>query len=199
MPDSTRTFVAIALPDAVGQRLTKLQSQLAPDLPGVRWTATPPFHVTLAFLGDVEDADLNAVCRGVADASAGFAPLDLRVEGVGAFPDPARPRILWAGLTGPGLEPLAAHQKAVLKAVAAAGYRVSDTRFHPHVTLGRVRPGRGPAPNLSPIVNRYKTWSAGAFTVVEAITFASTLSPDGPIYAPLGRAPLAGRKLESGA
>ena len=199
MPDSTRTFVAIALPDAVGQRLTKLQGQLAPDLPGVRWTATPPFHVTLAFLGDVEDADLNAVCRGVADASAGFAPLDLRVEGVGAFPDPDRPRIIWAGLTGPGLEPLAAHQKAVLTAVAAAGYRVNETRFHPHVTLGRVKAGRGPAPNLSTIVKHYKNWSAGAFTVVEAITFASTLTPDGPIYAPLGRAPLAGRKLESSA
>ena len=76
---------------------------------------------------------------------------------------------------------------------------MSDTRFHPHVTLGRVKAGRGPAPDLTPIVNHYKTWSAGAFTVVEAVTFASTLTPDGPIYAPLGRAPLAGRKLESSA
>ncbi len=194
MPDTTRTFVAVTVPEALGQKLTRLQGQLAPEVPGVRWTATPPFHVTLAFLGDVEDADLTAVCRGVAEASAGFAPLDLRIEGLGAFPNPARPRVVCAGLSGLGLEPLAALQKKVLQAVAAAGYRVSDTRFHPHVTLGRLKTGRGPNPDLTPLLKHYRTWSAGAFTVEEAITFASTLTPDGPIYAPLSRAPLAGGK-----
>jgi 2'-5' RNA ligase len=95
---------------------------------------------------------------------------------------------------GPGVESLSALQKKVAQAVARAGYPPDDSRFHPHTTLGRVKSGRGPAPDLTPLLNHYRTWSAGSFTASECVTFASTLSPDGPVYAPLVRAPLEGRK-----
>src|SRR4051812_527851 len=113
MPDTTRTFVAIVIPEVLGRKLARLQETLAPTVTGIRWAAPEPFHLTLAFLGDVRNADLSAVCRSVADASAGFEPLDLRIEGLGAFPDAVRPRVVWAGLTGAGLEALAALQKNV--------------------------------------------------------------------------------------
>ena len=66
--DSTRTFIAIAVPDLTAAKLVRLQSLLAPDIPGMRWAAASPFHITLAFLGDVAHAQLNEVCRGVAQA-----------------------------------------------------------------------------------------------------------------------------------
>ncbi len=53
MPECTRTFIAIAVPDAVERELARLQDALAPEVPGCRWTSALPFHVTLAFLGDV--------------------------------------------------------------------------------------------------------------------------------------------------
>ena len=53
--------------------------------------------MTLAFLGDVAELDLNRVCQAVAAAAAPFPRFDLRLEGVGAFPEPARPRVIWAG------------------------------------------------------------------------------------------------------
>ncbi len=59
---------------------------------------------------------------------------------------------------------------------------------------GASKSGRGPAPDLTPLLNHYRTWAAGSFTASECVTFASTLTPDGPAYAPLGRAPLGGRK-----
>jgi 2'-5' RNA ligase len=199
MPRTTRTFIAIAIPAPLGEKLTRLQSQLAPSVPGVRWTATSPFHVTLAFLGDVEERDLNNLCRAVAGAVAGIPRFEARVEGVGAFPDPARPRVIWAGLTGPDESPLHELHKAVARAATTAGYRPDDQRFHPHVTLGRMKSDhRGPRPpDLMPILEQYRTWSAGSFTVHEVVTFGSTLTPEGPIYAPLAKAPLSGRKTDA--
>src|SRR4051812_2054458 len=117
MPRTTRTFVAVAVPDALGEKLTRLQQQLAADVPAVRWSAIPPFHVTLAFLGDVDDTALNDVCRAVAEAARPSPPFELRLEALGAFPNANRPRVLWAGVAGPGLEMLQALQRDVAGAV----------------------------------------------------------------------------------
>jgi RNA 2',3'-cyclic 3'-phosphodiesterase len=195
MAKTTRTFIALPVPSVLGEKLTRLQSLLAPKIPAARWSSAPPFHMTLAFLGDVPDNDLNTVCKAVADASLPFSSCELRLEGVGAFPTAARPRVLWAGLTAADLSPLFELQKAIVKRVTEAGYRPDDQRFNPHVTLGRIRSDRrGQDPlNLTTILQPYLTWSAGTFRVGEVITFASTLTPEGPAYAQLARAPLSGK------
>lgn len=194
MPGHTRTFIAVPVPAKLGEKLVRLQSLLAAELEGVRWNSTASFHVTLAFLGDVDHADLNGVCRAVAEAAAPVAPFDLRVAGLGCFPDPKKARVLWVGLTGPGLEPLGMLQKAVARAVANTGCPPEDDRFHPHVTLGRIKVGRAPARDLTPLLRHYQTWSAGAFDVAEAIVFASSLTSEGPVYTPLSTARLEARK-----
>ena len=191
MPGKTRTFVAVAVPEKLGDKLLRLQSLLAPEVPGVRWVAAE-FHVTLAFLGDVADADLNAVCRAVAEAAGPVPPFALRAEGLGCFPGPNDARVAWVGLTGPGLEPLGVLQKRGAEAVARVGCPPADERFHPHITLGRIKHGRGPARDLTPLVRHYQTWSAGSFDVAGAVVYASNLSPDGPVYTPLSIAKLEG-------
>jgi 2'-5' RNA ligase len=193
MAHTTRTFVAVPIPANLGEKLVRLQDLLAAEVSGARWVDRSHFHVTLAFLGDVPDADLNTVCTAVSDAAVGFEPLELRLAGLGVFPNPKKPGVLWVGLSGPGLDSLAALQREVADAVRRAGYPPDD-RFHPHATLGRLKSGRGPARDLTPLLNHYRTWAAGSFTASECVTFASTLAPEGPVYAPLGRAPLEGRK-----
>jgi 2'-5' RNA ligase len=199
MPRTTRTFIAIAIPSPHGEKLTRLQAELAPAVPGARWTMAQPFHMTLAFLGDVADVDLNTLCRAVSEASAAIPRFEARVEGVGAFPDPARPRVIWAGLVAPDPSPLRELQKAVAKAATKAGYRPDDERFHPHITLGRIKSDRrGPRTlDLTPFLEPHGTWSAGSFVVSEVITFGSTLTPEGPVYTPLAKAPLAPRKTDA--
>ena len=152
--------------------------------------------MTLAFLGDVPDNDLNTVCKAVEEASLPFSSFELRLEGVGAFPSPARPRVLWASLTAADLTPLTALQKAIVQRVTDAGYRPDDQRFTPHVTLGRIRADRRGqnSPDLTTILQPYLTWSAGIVHVGEVVTFASTLTPEGPAYAQLARAPLSRKK-----
>jgi 2'-5' RNA ligase len=193
MARTTRTFIAVAVPEPLGQKLTRLQTLLAPELPGARWVETLPFHLTLVFLGDVADTDLNDVCDATTGALSALPSFDLRLEGLGAFPDPVRPRVVWVGATGPGVAPLEALQQKVANAVREAGYPPDD-RFHPHVTLGRLRLGRGVSPDLTSLVKHYRTWSPGSFTVAEAVVFASTVTAEGPHYAALGRVPLKERK-----
>ena len=101
------------------------------------------FTSTLAFLGDVRNRDLNEICQAVAAAAEPFEPFELQLEGLGAFPSLARPRVLWAGVTAPDLKPLLDLREAVVARRREAGYRPDDQRFHPHVTLGRIKPDRG--------------------------------------------------------
>lgn len=193
MPATTRTFIAVEVPSEGRDRIERLRAKLAPDIPGAKWVAKENLHLTLAFLGDVQDADLAAVCRAAASAAAPFEPLELALDGLGCFGSPARPRTLWAGVAGPGLDGLRALQKSLTAAVAREGYRADD-RFDAHVTLARFKPGRGPAPNLTGVLEKNRGWSGGAWNVAEVVTFASTLTPDGPVYAPLATARLAGQK-----
>jgi 2'-5' RNA ligase len=199
MSDYTRTFVAIAIPEPLGRKLAACQTQLAPLAPGFRWTSTQPFHATLAFLGDVSNSDLSLVCDSIAASVGGFRPIELALEGLGAFPSSGRPRVIWAGLTtttaaAGRLDEL---QKAVIKAVARAGYRPDDDhRFHPHITLGRIKGGRARPSDLTAVLERHKHLIAGTFTATEVVTFSSTPGPAGPIYTALGRAPLKCEKQE---
>jgi RNA 2',3'-cyclic 3'-phosphodiesterase len=194
MPQTTRTFVAIALPEPLGQKLARLQTELAPLIPGCRWTASQPFHATLAFLGNVRDRDLNEVCQAVeagviARAESGAVEaLEVRLQGLGAFPTPARARVIWAGMTARDLEPLLDLQQSVVRALSRAGYRPDDQRFHPHVTLGRIKSNRAGGPDVTEVVERFRGWAGGSFTITEITTFGSTLGPQGPVYEPLSRA-----------
>lgn len=196
MAQTTRTFIAAPLPDAIGERLAKLQHRLAPKLPAIRWNDAKPFHLTLAFLGDVPHADLSAICEAVARAARTVRRFELEVAGLGVFPSPAKPRVLWAGLIGPGLESLAQLHKAVVAAIAETGLRPDDPRFSPHVTLGRIKPGGGKSPqaDIPAILEEHRQWSAGTFTVGEVAAYSSTLTPEGPVYVALARGPLASAK-----
>jgi 2'-5' RNA ligase len=193
MPGTTRTFVAVELPEPVRAELRHVQEQLAPEAPGFRWLAeTTGFHLTLAFLGSVPDTNLAAVCRAVVEATKTFGTLALRVEGLGAFPNSARPRVVWAGLGGPGVALLGELRRAIATALANVGHAPADDRFSPHVTIGRVKPGRGRPPDLTAPLGRFGGWIGPAFAVSETVVFASNLGPAGPSYTRLATAPLKG-------
>jgi 2'-5' RNA ligase len=194
MSENTRTFVAIAVPSPQADKLAQLQVELATEVAGCRWVAAMPFHVTMAFLGDVRNRDLNDVCRAVVQGAGTFEPLEVGLQGIGGFPDARKPSVIWAGLTAPDLKPLLDLRAAVARALAQEGYRPDEHRFHPHVTLGRLKPTSRSSSDLTQLFERYRGWSGGTFRVRELITFASTPTSSGPSYAPLGRAALKGEK-----
>jgi 2'-5' RNA ligase len=194
MSETTRTFIAVAVPRKLGLDLAGLQALLAPEISGCRWIESQPFHITLAFLGDVRNNDRDALCEAVNRAAGLFEPFEVSLQGVGAFPSVARARVVWAGVVSPNMNSLIDLREAVVDGISEVGNRPDDLRFHPHVTLGRIKPGRQGKCNLTRLVERYRGWSAGPFSVETVTTFASTLGRDGPIYTPVGHAQLKSQK-----
>ena len=132
-----RLFVAINFPAALRQGLWSATESLRAGTLPVRWVEPEGMHLTLKFLGDVADdrqADLADALRRAAAASRAVT---LTVAELGAFPDPRRPRVVWAGVSPePALELL---QHQVEQAFAPLGFPSEGRPFRPHLTLGRAK------------------------------------------------------------
>lgn len=184
-----RTFVALWLDEPARQALAGLQRELAGELRGLRWVEPAQLHLTLRFLGDTPADRLPGLQEALAFAAAASRALRFTVQGAGAFPGPARPRVLWAGVRGG--EDLAGLRRRVEEAVRGLGWPAENRPFRAHVTLARARDG-GVAGDVAGALARRagRTWGtveAGALVLVR-----STLTPAGPVYAPLASFPLGG-------
>src|SRR3954467_14784444 len=102
-----RTFIAVDVDKSIRERMVSLQETLARSGTDVKWTEPENLHVTLLFLGEVDDREVVSVCRAVTESCAQVAPFAMQVERAGCFPNPRRPRILWAGV-GQGTQELCA-------------------------------------------------------------------------------------------
>jgi 2'-5' RNA ligase len=188
----TRTFIGIDIGAAIRASATALQKELAKTGAEVKWATPESMHVTLLFLGEVDDRDLHAVCKAVTEVAASEPAFTLRVSGVGAFPTPRRPKILWAGITA-GAEPLQRLNAALEERMLALGcYRKEERGYTPHLTLGRVK-GDSDSFALAAELPKRLAWEAGHFAVDEVLVFSSEMERDGPVYTVLGRAPLTGK------
>ena len=137
-----RAFVAILLPDTVRAALGVEIERLRAFGRNVSWVAPDNLHVTLKFLGNVEPARLDDAVSALTVAAAVVAPFELAIVGLGAFPSPTRPRVLWAGLAD-GAGAAAKLARSVDSALAGHGFPPEDRPFAGHITLGRVREPRG--------------------------------------------------------
>ncbi|HLY13701.1 MAG TPA: RNA 2',3'-cyclic phosphodiesterase [Candidatus Limnocylindrales bacterium] len=144
--DGPRLFIALPLPDQARRTIEALVAsvRLAPE-PGVgerrdpkdvRWVRMDGLHVTLRFLGPTEPDRIAAAQAAVEAAAAGSRPFELGLAGAGAFPDTARPRVLWLGLAH-GLEPLADLTQRLARSLADEGWPHDDRPARPHLTLAR--------------------------------------------------------------
>ena len=108
-------------------------------MPGddVRWSRLDGVHLTVKFYGDVDSERLPDIQAGLARAAAQAAPMRLAVEGLGVFPNPQRPQVIWAGLAG-DLSGLHTLQAAVEAEATALGFKAEEREYAPHLTLGRV-------------------------------------------------------------
>ena len=150
------------------------------------WVAADNLHITLKFLGGIEDTRLSDIADAVG-AAADVRAFDIELRGVGAFPTPTRPRVIWAGAAdAPAFAELAA---GVDRALVALGFPPEERGFTPHVTLGRVRePRRDPA--LASALTAGATRPFGMFRVARVSLMRSDLSSRGARYTELHGWPL---------
>src|SRR5579884_1363006 len=185
-----RTFIAVDPGKAIRDRVVALQEVLARTGASVKWVEPENLHFTLLFLGEVEDREIPAVCRAVAEGCQTHAAFPLSVERVGCFGNLRRPRTLWVG-TGLGTQELVALHDALEPPLLDLGcYRREDRQYTPHITLGRVRGERSPTAALATALARQAKWQGGETNVREIHVLSSELTPQGPIYTVLSRAKL---------
>lgn len=182
---SMRTFLAVPCADAVAPRVCQLMEALGQFSSQVKWVEPENLHLTLKFFGNIDDQDLVQIIRAVQPIIESTAPMFVQFAGAGAFPSVDRPRTLWVGLTAGG-EQLSAFQSELDKALARRGYPAERRKFHPHLTVGRVRDGHDQA-DMGRALRSLSDFEVGESTLDEVELIASQLQYAGPVYTTLAR------------
>ncbi len=179
---SIRTFIAIPTPDDVRQALTDIQAELKTANAEVKWEPPEKLHITLRFLGDVEESQLPLLMTDCSKAICNLNSFSLIYEGLGCFPDTRNPRIIWAGShNDDGI--LLRMKKEIDDSVARYGFERENRPFHPHITLARVK-GRENIPNLIKMLQSV-TFEPHPVIIDEVHFMKSELRPTGSIYTKL--------------
>ncbi len=179
------------LPDAVRARVDEAAAELRRPGAAISWVRAENFHVTLRFLGAVDEATLGRVREALAEAASATAPFMMGLGGFGGFPSSRAPRVVWAGVTA-GADALGAFSARLEAALARRGIPPEGRPFHAHVTLGRAREPRGAA-GLSELLERPAV-PLGDVAVEAVYLMRSDLHPAGARYSVLAREPLGARE-----
>lgn len=171
-----RLFIAIECPDDVRDRLAKVQEEL-PGLGRVKAVEYENLHMTLKFLGEVQEDKVQAVREALETVKSG--PFTADIGGLGVFPSPGNARVIWAGLTKGDIE-MRRLQKKVDETLGPVGFP-PDKRFHPHYTLARTKE-KLPGDKVKELLEKHRGTLFGSFVVGSFILMKSTLTPKGPIY-----------------
>ena len=192
--ETRRLFIALDLPLNVCDRLSDVQDRLRQvDVDRViHWSANDGIHLTLKFLGDVPTEQISTIAESLAAAAHQIAPFDLSAENISAFPGPAAPQVIWAGIGG-DVKALVALRSAVESAIAPLGYPTESRLFSPHLTLGRTRPNAR-RNNIALFGRRLSELDVGLITSWHASAvhlMQSDLHPNGAVYTSLAEWPFA--------
>ncbi len=186
-----RCFAAVEVPAPSVRRALEgaqqgLQRAFGPRSP-VKWVPVHQFHFTLKFFGEIPVPRTDDAASVLRQVAAGFAPFTLEAVGLGAFPSPARPSVLWAGL-GQGRAELVDLAAQVEAGMTVAGFPREPRPFKPHLTLGRIREGTVASPAVTQALQAQVSY--GSWRVERLVLMKSELLPAGPKYTIMGAAPL---------
>ena len=177
-----RAFVAVDLEPQTVQKIAEAIVRLRPRIPGIRWLPPANFHLTLKFLGDIDEAKVEPIAAALERDLCPFSCFTINAKGLGVFPDLKRPRILWVGLVGGELNALAS---TVEKALVPFGFAAERRAFTPHLTVGRWREFNGSSKELGDEIKKWQGHDFGRSKVDEVVLFQSVLKPEGAVYHPL--------------
>jgi RNA 2',3'-cyclic 3'-phosphodiesterase len=188
LDSNMRAFIAIKLPEDVLSELPRVQDRLRQSGVEASWVRPGGIHLTLKFLGEVDESQQGEIFDAIRKAAAGISRFRIAVAGAGAFPNSRNARVIWLGITG-DLAPLATLHAAIEEVMAGLGFKREDRKFTPHLTLARIRQGR-PQSKLQTALEEIRDTGLPAFEVAGVSFMKSDLLPSGAVYTELGRAEL---------
>jgi 2'-5' RNA ligase len=188
-----RTFIAIALPTQIRNKIEEQQRLLARDLndPPVRWVKPESIHLTLKFLGDISPQQAQQIQSKMPEITSQFPATQVLVEGVGCFPNYSRPRVIWLGLQD-DQSVLSKLQSLLDSSLEDHGFSPEERGFSPHLTIGRVhrRVNHRQRKELGDNIAQVIVQTIGSFTADKIHLFQSELKPSGAVYTRLSSASL---------
>ncbi|MFQ5956625.1 MAG: RNA 2',3'-cyclic phosphodiesterase [Candidatus Brocadiales bacterium] len=176
-----RTFVAVEVDEAIRKRFGELQDRLKEAGGDVRWVDIGKIHITLKFLGYVEEVNLPLVKDIIQEAVAGLKSFCIKFEGVGAFPRLQRPRVVCITIQDTSGSLSRINSKLEEGFSKKLGIEKEDRRYSPHLTLGRVKSPKNIDP-LVRLITRHSADNFGEERVGSVVLMHSQLSPEGPAY-----------------
>jgi len=186
-----RAFIAVDIPLEIRQTIHDKMESVRSTLGAlIRWIPPENMHLTLKFLGDTSQANVEfliQMMRAEADSCQAF---DMHLGGLGSFPNPKRPRVIYIGIQAPaGLDAL---QRGIESAARRLGYEAEDRAFSPHLTIGRVKQNTFAAEQqkIRRALEETKIDLLCIARVDSVHLYKSDLQPSGSVYTRLYSAPL---------
>lgn len=170
-----RVFVGLALPHDVREHLAALQS----GLKDARWVAAENLHLTLRFIGDVDEDVIEDICAALDNVTAD--PFEIALNGLGAFGHP--PHSVWAGVEDTPKGALSSFQAGLENVLVRSGLEPEGRKYTPHVTLARFRKTADHS-RLGTYIEAHGALRTPAFPVSGFTLFQSHLSHQGAHYTP---------------
>jgi 2'-5' RNA ligase len=179
-----RTFIAVEIPPDIQGLIAEQSAALKNRLPKavIRWVTPNNVHLTIKFLGDLTPTALEQVAESLKEEAASHEPFSMSVRGLGAFPSPRRPRVIWIGLEAPAALEALVH--GVEAALARLGFPAEQRPFSPHLTIGRVAQNVSlmDVQNLQSALESTRVGLLGKVRVEAVHIFKSDLRPGGAVY-----------------
>ncbi len=176
-----RTFIAIPLSPEVSKSTTKLIKRMSDSIAGVKWVPVDNLHITLKFLGDVDNTIVPDICNVIRSVCHQYDPFGLSFAGTGGFPNVQKPRILYAGATDE-TGTLVKIVSELETELADLGFKPEPRDYTPHLTLGRCRTAREEVGSLLQEFDDVPISDLGEMEVDTVNLVASFMDREGPTY-----------------
>ena len=177
-----RTFIAVELNEEIRKKIEEAESLLKKTETLVSWVKPGNVHVTLKFLGEVPEKQLENVYSGTQIALSGMRSFNMSLKNLGCFPDLKKPRVVWVGVDKGKVE-LSQMQRRIEEELYKLGFPKEDRKFSPHLTIGRAKSPK----NMEKLVELIEKtdFKTEEVTVTEVVVMKSQLHRLGAIYTPM--------------
>lgn len=184
-----RSFIALPLNTQIRDAAATLMERFYDYASGIKWVEAENLHLTLKFLGDVDNREIPDVCKEIRRCCEEVNPFGLEIQGVGGFPSIDRARVIWAGVEDESGQ-LTKLATRIDEQMGTLGFKREFRDYTPHLTLGRLKKGSRPAEGFAEQASREAEFTVGSVECREVYLLASYLEKQGPTYTVMDRVPL---------